>query len=446
MLQLWQKLKMARKILTAKNYSLSDFEKDFNRFFYGGKSSTSGVNINEDTAMRFSAVFACVRVLSETIAAMPIKVYKRRPNGGRDIAYNHPLYRILHDEPNEEMTAFKLQETMQSHLVLSGNAYAYKEIDGRGRVKSLKLLNWENIMPERNKKTGKIEYIFDDNGNKITLNYDEIFHISGLGFDGIKGYSPITLAMDAVGLGMAAEQFASYFYSNGANVGGFIELPQAVKDKEELKNEFTQKFTGLGKSHKVIFLENGMKFQKLVMPLNEAQFIETRKFQIQEIARIYRMPLHLIQDLERATFSNIEHQDLGFIKHTMFPWVVRWEQEINHRLFTSFERQQGYYAEFSMDALLRGDAKSRAEVLHIKRQDGIINANEWRELDNQNPQPDELGDTYFINSTMIPVQLAALGNQSTQKLQEGGPQDEKKVLGDKEPNRDDSRSDDLRND
>lgn len=436
-MQLWQKFKMAGNILTAKNYSLSDFEKDFNRFFYGGKPSISGVNVNEDTALRFSAVLACVRVLSETIAAMPIKVYKRRASGtGRDIAYTHPLYRLLHDEPNDEMTAFKMQETMQSHVVLSGNAYAYKELDGRGRVKSLKLLNWEKISPERNKNTGKIEYIFDDNGTKIPFNYDEIFHISGLGFDGIKGHSPIMLSMDAVGLGMAAEQFASYFYSNGANIGGFIETPEAVKDKEDLKKEFTEKFTGLGKSHKVIFLENGMKFQKLVMPLAEAQFIETRKFQIQEIARIYRVPLHLIQDLERATFSNIEHQDLGFIKHTMFPWVVRWEQEINHRLLTPFERAQGYYVEFCMDAILRGDAKSRAEVLHIKRQDGIVSANEWRELDNQNPQEGEHGDKYFINGNMIPVELAA----------KGGINGDKKVLGDKKQDGNDSGSDDLRTD
>lgn len=417
------------KNMLFRKYTLADFERDFEEKFYGSWTSTTGIKVNEESALRFTAVYACRRVLSETLAAMPIKIYRKRKNGtGRDLVDDHPLYEILHDTPNAEMTAFNFQETMQDHIVSSGNGYAYKEIDGRGRVKSLKLLNWQQITPQRNKDTGRIEYIFNDNGTKITFSQDEIFHIAGLGFNGIVGYSPIYMAMEAVGLGLAAEQFAAYFYSNGANIGGFIELPGNVRDKNALRKEIEEKFAGLGKSHKVMLLENGMKFQKLVMPLNEAQFIETRKFQKQEIASIYRVPLHLIQDLDKATFANIEHQDLGFIKHTMFPWVVRWEQSQNMRLLTQLERKQGYYTEFSMDALLRGDAKSRAEVLHIKRQDGVINADEWRELDNQNPQPNDMGQTYFINGNMVPVQIAAEGNAYKKGGEASDAKDNEEVL------------------
>jgi HK97 family phage portal protein len=269
--------------ILVKNYSLADFERDFDRNFYGGWNSTSGLRINEQTAMKFSAVYACVRIISEDLGMLSTELRKWRDpkdhSKGSDPAFEHPLYDVLMNQPNNDMTSMIFYETMQQHILLSGNAYAYKNIDSRGRVVGLKLLDWSKISPERNKETGEIQYVFRDGSDNTTFKQWEIFHIPGLGYDGIVGYSPIHMSMDAVGLGLAAEQFANYFYKNGANVGGIITMPGAVKDKEGLRKEIQEKYGGLGKAHKIMVLEDGMNFQKMVMPLAEAQFIDTRKFQ-----------------------------------------------------------------------------------------------------------------------------------------------------------------------
>jgi len=417
---------LIRRILNKTGYSLRDFENDFFRHFYGGWKSTSGVTVNEETAMKFSAVFTCIKIISEDIGMLPIEIRKwrnvRNKAQGSDFAFDHPLYDALYNAPNSEMIAMIFEETLQSHVLASGNGYAYKEMDGRGRTKHLKLLDWYDIKPQRNEDTGEIEYIFNDRGKEIIFPFDYIFHIPGLGYDGISGYSPIKMAMDAIGLGIAAEQFASYFYSNGANVGGFLEVPGKVKDQDSLKKEFEKKFAGLGKAHKVLFLEEGMKFQKLVMPLREAQFIEVRKFQKQEIASIYRMPLKMIQDHDRSTYSNNEQQELDYVKHTLMPWIVRWEQSINNRLLTRAERAQGYFARFNVDEMLRGDAASRANVNHIKRQDGVITANEWRAEDNMNPRPEPEADMLIVNGNMR--QISAIMDE---ELPTGGEGDQKKA-------------------
>jgi HK97 family phage portal protein len=396
-------------VRNGRSYTLKDFENDFVRFFYGGEKATSGLLINEETAMKFATVYSCIRIISEDIGMLPIEIRKWRdpknPEKGSDMAYDHPLYDVLFAEPNPEMTSMILEETLQSHVLASGNGYAYKVMNGRGQVTGLKLLNWYSIRAERNESTGAVEYKFDDRGKEITLRFDEVFHIPGLGFDGLSGYSPIRMHMDAIGLGMAAEKFASYFYANGANVGGFIEMPNAVKDKEEMKKEFDAKFTGLGKSHKVIFLENGMKFQKMVMPLQEAQFVETRKYQDQQIAAIYRMPMVMLQNSDKLTYNNAEQQDLAYTKHTLIPWVVRWEQSIQTRLLTKAERLAGYFARFNTDAMLRGDSLTTAQVLQAERQNGIITGNEWRAVKNKNPRPEPEADRLVINGNMRDISV-----------------------------------------
>lgn len=398
-------------LVAAKNsYSLNEFEKDFDRHFYGGQPATSGVLINEQTAQTFSTVYACIRIISEDLGMMPIEIRKWRdiqnPEKGSDLAYDHPALECFFYEPNEDSTAMIFEETLQGHILSSGNGYAYKTLDGRGRVTKLKLLNWYEIEPKRDKETGEIYYEFMDRGNPMRFNKGEIFHIPGLGFDGVRGYSPIRMNMNAIGLGMAAEQFASYFYANGANVGGFVKLPGKVNDIDEMKKEFEEKFTGLGKSHKVIFLEDGMEFQKLIMPLAEAQFIETRKYQDQVVASIYRMPLMMLQNNDRLTYNNAEHQDLSYVKHTLLPWFVRWENSINCRILTKFERARGYFARFNMDALLRGDAKTTAEVNHLERQDGIITGNEWRYRRMMNPRPEPEADMLIVNGNMRNIKIA----------------------------------------
>jgi HK97 family phage portal protein len=388
---------------------MADFDRDFESHFYGGWKSNTGVMINEETAMKFSAVYACVRIISEDIGLLPVEIRRwrnpRDKSKGSDVAFDHPLNDVLLNSPNAEMNSMTFEETFQSHILQSGNAYAYKTLNNRGQVKELKLLNWFNMEVKRDKETGAVYYEFDDRGKPLIFQKGEIFHIPGLGFDGLVGYSPIRMAMEAVGLGLAAEEFAARFYSNGANVGGFITMDNAVQDKEALKKEFEEKFGGLGKAHKVLFLENGMTFQRLNMNLDEAQFLETRRFQIEEIARIYRMPPHMIADLTHATFSNIEHQDLAYVKRTLLPWVKRWEMGIDTQNLTARERAQGFFSRFNIDELLRGDAKTRADVNHIKRQDGVISGNEWRAFDDVNPREEPEADRLIVNGNMRDISI-----------------------------------------
>lgn len=392
-----------------KNYSLADFDKDFESHFYGGWKSNTGVMVNEESAMKFSAVYACIRIISEDIGLLPFEVRRwrdpRNKSKGSDVAFDHPLNDVLLNSPNSEMNSMTFEETFQSHVLQSGNAYAYKTLNNRGQVVSLKLLNWADMDPKRDKNTGEVYYEFNDRGKSINFRKDEVFHIPGLGYDGLIGYSPIKMAMEAVGLGLAAEEFAARFYSNGANIGGFITMPDAVEDKEGLRKEVQDNFGGLGKSHKIMVLENGMTFQKLNMNLDEAQFLETRRFQIEEIARIYRMPPHMIGDLSNATFSNIEHQDLAYVKRTLLPWIKRWEIATDTQNLTARDRAQGLFSRLNMDELLRGDAPTRASVNHIKRQDGIITGNEWRSIDDMNPRDEPEADKLLINGNMREISV-----------------------------------------
>jgi HK97 family phage portal protein len=379
----------------------------------GSGPSKSGVSVNEETAKKFTAVFACIRVLSETLASMPIILYRDRKIGdkasGKDRAVDHPLYDLLHNAPNKEMPSFMLKETLMNHICSSGNGYAQIQRSRRGEVISLNILPWTMTDVRRNVTSYELEYITNDRGKTVILNPADVFHIPGLGFDGIKGYSPVRMAMEAIGLGLAAEEFGATFFSNGANAGGVVEYEGKMQDgaKEQFRKSFMEKYGGLGKSNSVLFLENGSKYTKVAIPNNEAQFLETRRFQKEEIASIYRVPLHLIQDLERSTNNNIEHQSLEFVMYTMLPWFVRWEQFMNFKLLTREDRTKGYFTEFLMNTLLRGDTQARAQMLHLMRQDGVINADQWREVENMNPQEDGQGKYYLINGNMISVDTAA---------------------------------------
>lgn len=384
------------------SYSLSDFDRDISKYFYGWPSKT-GVNVNEQTAMTYTAVFSCIRVLSETLASLPLYIYKKRANGGKDKATDHPLYDLLLTAPNNEMPSMAFRETLMAHICTSGNCYAFINANRRGQVAELYPVNWMQITPQRNSDTLRLEYKFYDRGKEEIIPSEKVLHIPGLGFDGIKGYSPIHMAMEAVGLGLAAESFGAAFYGNGVNSGGVLEHPNALSDKayNRLKESLKEEHGGLDNAFNPLILEEGMKFNKITIPPNEAQFLETRRFQLEEIARIYRVPLHLVGNLEKATFSNIEQQALEFIQFTMLPWFSRWEQYINFKLLTKQERQQGYFAEFYINELLRGDAASRSQYLHLMRQDGVINADEWREMEGMNPQEGNQGKTYFMNGNMV---------------------------------------------
>ena len=374
-------------------------------FYFG--SSGSGKSVTAQSAVQLTTVYACVRVIAETIASLTFNVYEQT-DGGSVRAIDHPLQHLLHDEPNPEMTSFVWRETMLTHLLLWGNSYSQIIRTGRNGIVGLYPLLPDHMTVDRNSK-GLLTYTYTtSDGKTVLLDPDDVLHIPGLGFDGVIGYSPIALEKNAVGLGIAAEEYGSKFFQNGARPSGVLTHPNTVKDLKRLRESWNAAYGGSGNSGKVAVLEEAMTFTPISMPNNEAQFLETRKFQVAEICRIYRVPPHLVGDLEHATFSNIEHQGISFAVHTIRPWLVRIEQSINRALFSDSEKGR-FFVQFNIDGLMRGDYKSRMEGYAIARQNGWMSANDIRELENLNPLPEEEGgNAYLINGNMIPITLAGI--------------------------------------
>mgnify|MGYP000889436946 FL=1 len=373
-------------------------------FFFG--STSSGKAVNERTAMQTTAVYACVRILAETIASLPLHSYKYTASG-KEKDMGHQLYYLLHDEPNPEMTSFVFRETLMSHLLLWGNAYAQIIRDGRGKV-----LGLYPLLPDRmtvNRTTdGQLYYEYRKDTGYAILRPEDVLHIPGLGFDGLIGYSPIAMAKNAIGMAIATEEYGAKFFANGANPGGVLEHPGVVKDPARIRESWNAVYQGSGNAHRVAVLEEGMKFQPIGIPPEQAQFLETRKFQINEIARIFRIPPHMIGDLEKSSFSNIEQQSLEFVKYTLDPWVVRWEQAMQRALLSPAEKKD-YFIKFNVDGLLRGDYQSRMNGYAVGRQNGWMSANDIRELENLNRIPEELGgDLYLINGNMTKLADAGI--------------------------------------
>ena len=367
----------------------------------------AGKNVTARSAIQVSAVYACVRVIAETIASLPLAVYEDTEEGSRK-AVDHSLYRLLHDEPNPEMTSFVWRETVLTHLLLWGNSYSQVIRNGKNRIVGLYPLLPEQMVVDRNAK-GKLTYTCTTtSGEQVLLKPEEVLHIPGLGFDGIVGYSPIAVEKNAISLGIAAEEFGSKFFSNGARPSGILTHPNTVKDPKKLRETWNSAYGGSTNSGKVAVIEENMHFEAISIPNNEAQFLETRKFQVEEICRIYRVPPHLIGDLSRSTFSNIEHQSIDFATHTIRPWLVRIEQAMNRALFPENEKGR-FYVQFNIDGLMRGDYKSRMEGYAIARQNGWMSANDIRALENMNPLSDEEGgNTYLVNGNMLPITLCGL--------------------------------------
>lgn len=374
-------------------------------FLFG--RTTSGKPVNERTAMQTTAVYACVRILAETVASLPLHVYEYK-DGGKELVHDHPLYYLLHDEPNPEMTSFVFRETLMSHLLIWGNAYAQIVRDGSGRVLGLYPLLPNKMDVDRDNR-GRIYYVYSRDTNEnpmfkdygdIKLRAEDVLHIPGLGFDGLIGYSPIAMAKNAVGMTLACEEYGASFFANGANPGGVLEHPGVLKDPSKVRESWNSVYRGTNNAHKIAVLEEGMKYQQIGIPPEEAQFLETRKFQINEIARLYRIPPHMVGDLEKSSFSNIEQQSLEFVKYTLDPWVIRWEQALQKALLLSGEKNK-YSIKLNVDGLLRGDYQSRMNGYATGRQNGWFSANDIREMENMNPISDEEGgNLYLINGAM----------------------------------------------
>ena len=375
-------------------------------FYFG--SSISGKSVTARSAIQLSTVYACVRVIAETVASLPLNVFEATDKGGVK-ALEHPLQRLLHDEPNPEMTSFIWRETMLSHLLLWGNSYCQILRTGRNGIVGLYPLLPDHMEVDRDSR-GKLTYTYTTSeGRMVRLDPTDVLHIPGLGFDGVMGYSPIALEKAAIGLGIAAEEYGSRFFANGARPSGILTHPNTVKDPAALRASWNAAYGGSGNTGRVAVLEEGMTFTPLSLPNNEAQFLETRKFQVTEICRIFRVPPHMIGDLERATFSNIESQNISFAVHTIRPWLVRIEQAVNRALIPENEKGR-FYAQFNIDGLMRGDYKSRMEGYAIARQNGWMSTNDIRALENLNPiSEEEGGDAYLVNGNMIPISLAGLG-------------------------------------
>lgn len=375
-------------------------------FYYG--STTSGKPVTERTAMQITAVNACVRVLSEALASLPLHLYRYTDSGGKEKATDHPLYALLHDEPNTEMTSFTFRETLMCHLLLWGNAYAQIIRNGKGEIIGLYPLMPNKMTVDRD-EFGNLYYEYrrtqedapTTQGSVVILKPSDVWHIPGLGFDGLIGYSPIAMAKNAIGMAVACEEYGARFFANGAAPGGVLEHPSVVKDPERLRKSWNAVYQGSSNSHRIAVLEEGVKYQPIGISPEQAQFLDTRKFQINEIARLFRVPPHMVGDLEKSSFSNIEQQSLEFVKYTLDPWVVRFEQSM-HRALLNDDEKQVYFFKFNVDGLLRGDYQSRMNGYAIGRQNGWMSANDIRELENLDRIPaDEGGDLYLINGNML---------------------------------------------
>jgi HK97 family phage portal protein len=383
---------------------------------FGGGSVSAGVSVSEDSALDYSPVWAAVNLISSDVASLPLILYKRDPNGGKQRYSDAKLYRLLHDEPNPEMTSFSFREALQAHMLIWGNAYAEIERDAAGSPVALWPIAPHRVEPFRPTVTvngrdrlGPLHYRIDGQ-HGITLAASDMLHIPGLSPDGSVGYRFVAKARESIGLGVAMERFGGTYYGNGSTFGGILMHPRTLSKQaeENLRSSIEARHKGPDRAHRFLILQEDMKFEPNGVPPNAAQFIESRKFQVTEVARWFRVPPHKISDLERATFSNIEQQELDYVIGTLRPWLVRWEQEINRKLIPRLERRQ-QFAEHLVDGRLRGDIQSRYTALGIARDKGIISADEWREIENWNPQPGGQGKQYLVQQAMIPAdQLGAL--------------------------------------
>lgn len=390
--------------------------------------SNAGTTVTEWKSLQLSCVFACVRLISTTMAMLPLSLHQEVKDKSK-IATNKKLHKVLYRMPNPELTAFTFKQTMQSHVLLFGNAYARKVYNNAGEVIELWVLApWEMKVEMIDGR--KIYTYTTPDGKEKKYTSDEIFHLPGLSFNGIQGYSPIKVMRDEVGLGLALQDFGSKYFKNGTNLGGFIEHPGTLGDKafERVKGDMESKYNQVSNSHKTIILEEGMKYNKIGIPAEDAQFIQSRKFQLEEICRYFGVQLHMIQNLDRASFNNIEHQSIEFRTYCLSPWATIWEQEIYKNLLNSRERDKNYYAKFNMNALMRGDYKNRMEGYRVGVQMGLYSLNEVRKKEDENPIEMDGGDTHWVNAAMIPIdkqkKAPITSKQPVEPKKKGGEDDE----------------------
>ena len=363
---------------------ITDNVRDSGQTFFFGTAS-SGERVDEKSAMQISTVYACVRLLAETVAGLPLHLYRYTDSGeGKEKAIDHPLYKILYRQPNPEMTSFTFRETMMTHLLLWGNAYAQIIRDGKNTVLGMYPLLPENVEVDRD-EAGNLYYIYHaytdevpgEQNQDIYFRSDEIFHIPGLGFNGLVGFSPIAMMKNSLGTTLAVEKYGASFFKNGAQPSGVLEHPGVLKDPGKIRENWSAVYGGANNAHKVAVLEEGMTYKPISLPPEDSQFLSTRQFGVEEICRIFRVPPHMVQDLQHATYSNIEHQSIDFVVHTLTPWLVR------------------------------GDYQSRMNGYATGISNGFLSPNDIHRLENMDLIPaEEGGDDYYLNGGYVKLRDA----------------------------------------
>ena len=362
-------------------------------------------SVTEEKALGIDAVYACVNLYARTMASMPLVLYRKGENG-KERATDHPLYNLLHNEPNPNMSSHTFRKIMEASLKLWGNGYAWIEFDKYYQVKALWPLTPGSVFPQRSRRTGELFYdavLYDGTAKRFRAY--EMVHIPGLGFDGICGRSPIRQFAETMGLNLDIKEYGCKFFKNGARPSGVLEHPGRLSEEaqDRLRKQFDRRYAGANNSGRTMLLEEGMKYAQISVPPEEAQFLESRKYGVNEIARIYGIPPHMIADLEHATFSNIESQDINFAKHSIVPECVNWEQELMRKLLNSEERAV-YEIEFNMEGLVRGDMQSRYQAYAIGRQWGFLTADDIRAKENMGNV--DGGKTTYTPLNMISSELA----------------------------------------
>lgn len=376
------------------------------RDFFGGHQTSTGLDVNEFTALNYSAVFAAVGLISSQVGNLPLLLY-RKVGEGKERFERHPLYRLIHDRPNPDMSAFVFRETLQAHVLTWGNGYAEIQRDGAGRPSALWPITPDRVTPFRRGSDAALEYrVVNRDGNDVFIPSADMLHVPGHGFDGICGYSVIAKMRESVALGLASERFGGTFFGNGAQFGGVISVPTPRPNELVVENDrkaINAKHQGVDKAHRFLMLYNNATYTRLGIPPNDAQFLETRQFQIAEIARWFNLPPHKLKELSRSTNNNIEHQNLEYYIDCLAPWLEKWEQELCEKLIAPLERTQ-QSIEFVADGLLRGDAASRGEFKSKEFTSAMLTPDEGRRIENRNPIPG--GSDAYVALNLIPLSLA----------------------------------------
>lgn len=394
-----KKLRQLFKI--SKRMTISELDNLMDNALYGGGRTSSFGFVDQNTAFNYSAFYSGVNQIAQTIARLPLILFLKIGERASRPYIENPLYSVLRFQANRYTNSFMWLETVMVHLLLIGNHFSYIIRDKGNRVIGLQQLN-PNCITLMVDDLGDVYYKFQKKGIVEIFDRKEILHISGMGFDGIQGYSVLNLARESIGLGLAQEEFSAKFIGRGTNIGGVLKYPGKLEEsaKKELKKELAEEYSGLDKAARIMVLENGIQFEKIMMPLNDAQFLESRVFQIDEIARWLNMPPHKLKQLQNATYSNIVQEQLSYLSDTIGPWLTRIERQILSQLVPN-EKRHFVELEFDPSELLKTDMESMNKALDMQRRSGVINADEWRYKLGMNPIGGFAGSALWQPANMI---------------------------------------------